>query len=251
MKKRILSSLLIIVLILPVTVFAQDLDLNSKQPADPNLKNKMESNIVAKVNGEKITSKELAQKASTNQLLMKINQIDQQFLQTLTSTESGKKVLKEYQKQQLDNLINNILLQQKAENVGITLNQKEKEQLYQQQKKRILKNNNLNQEKYLSILKNQGYKNEKEYKQQFLKNPQLKVNKLIEEKVVSNINVTSSEIKQFYEKNKEQFTKDDKTQPLEKVKPQIKELLKQQKRNKKISQYVKNIREKAEIKKNI
>ncbi|TDS28215.1 SurA N-terminal domain-containing protein, partial [Halanaerobium congolense] len=153
MKKKILSSLLIIVLILPVTVFAQDLDLNSKQPADPNLKNKMESNIVAKVNGEKITSKELAQKASTNQLLMKINQIDQQFLQTLTSTESGKKVLKEYQKQQLDNLINNILLQQKAENVGITLNQKEKEQLYQQQKKRILKNNNLNQEKYLSILK--------------------------------------------------------------------------------------------------
>lgn len=124
-------------------------------------------------------------------------------------------------KLQLDNLINNILLQQKAENLGITLSQKEKEQLYQQQKKRILKNNNLNQEKYLSILKNQGYKNEKEYKQQFLKNPQLKVNKLIEEKVVSNVNVTSSEIKQFYEKNKEQFTKDDKTQALEKVKPQI------------------------------
>ncbi|PTV93243.1 SurA-like protein [Halanaerobium saccharolyticum] len=251
MKKIILSSLLIIVLILPVTVFAQDLNLNSKQPADPNLKNKMDSNIVARINGEKITKKELAQKANTNQLLMQINQIDQQFLQTLTTTESGQKVLKEYQKQQLDNLINNLLLQQKAEEKGISLSQKKKEKLYQQQKNAIIKNNNLTQEKYLSILKNRGFKNEKEYKQQFFKNPQLKVNKLIEEVVVSDLNVTKSEIKNFYEKNKEQFTKDDKVQPLEKVKPQIKELLKQQKRNNKISQYVKNIREKAEITKNI
>ena len=251
MKKRILVSLLIIVLILPATVLAQDVNLNPEQPADPNLKKKMESNIVAEVNKRTITQKELLQKANINQLLMEINQIDQQFVQTLTSTESGQKVIKEYQKQQLDNLINNILLQQKAKNEGISLSQKEKEKLYQQQKNSIMKNNNLNQEQYVSILKKQNFKSEKEYKQQFFNNPQLKVNKLIEKKVVSDIEVTESEIKKTYEKNKEQFTKNNKTQSLEKVKPQIKEMLKQQKRSQQLSQYVSKLKKEADITKNI
>jgi len=251
MKKRILASLLVIIMILPATVFAQDLNLDSDQPADPSLKNKMESNIVAKVNGEKITRQELLQKAKINQVLMKINRIDQQFLRVLTGTKSGKNVIKEYQKRKLDNLINNILLEQQAQKSGISLSQEKKEKIYQQQKKAILKNNNLSQKQFLSILKKQGFKNEKAYKQQFLNNPQLKVNKLIEKEVVSDIKITDAEIKKFYEKNKKQFTKNNKTQSLEKVKPQIKELLKQQKRSKQIKQYVNKLRKNAQITINI
>jgi peptidyl-prolyl cis-trans isomerase C len=253
MKKSILSFLLIIVLILPVTVFAQeqDLNLNSNQPADPALKTKMESNVVAKVNNETITQKELQQTANVNQLLMKINRIDQQFVQTLTSTRSGKNVIEKYRKKQLDNLINNVLLQQKAKNEGITIPQSEKEKLYQKQKKSILENNNLSQEQYLSALKRQGFKNEKEYKQQFFNNPQLKVNRLIEKEVVSDIEVTEAEIKEVYEKNKEQFTKNNETQSLEKVKPQLKQMLKQQKQNQAIQEYLQQLREDAEIEKNI
>ncbi len=251
MKKIILVSLLIIVLILPVTVLAQDINLNPEQPADPNLKNKIESNIIAKVNGEKITKKELAQEANINQILMEINQIDPQFVQTLTKTKSGKKVIEEYQKEQLDNLINNILLQQKAKKLGISLSEKEKENLYQKRKKSILKNNDLSQKQYLSILKKQGYENEKEYKKQFFNNPQLKVNKLVENKVISDIEISESEIKKIYEKNKDQFTQNNQSQDLEKVKAQIKEMLRRQKRNKQIKEYVDQLRTKAEITKNI
>lgn len=250
-KKLISTALVIILLILPVTAFAQTLNLNPEQPADPNLKNKIESGIIAEVNGQKITKKELAREANINRILTKVNKIDQQFVQALTRTESGKKVIEEYQKKQLDNLINNILLQQKAKKLGISLSQTEKEKLYQKRKKSILKNNDLSQKEYLSILNKQGFANEKEYKQQFFKNPQLKVNKLIENKVISNIEVSESEIKKVYEENKDQFTKNGQSQNLEKVKSQIKEMLKQQKRNKQIKEYVEQLRTKAEITKNI
>jgi hypothetical protein len=247
MEKKILALILIIVLAVPLTAAAQ----NSNQPADSNVKSKTEAKIVARVNGEKITNQQLAQETNLNQLLMGINRISPQFVQTLTNTESGQKVLAKYKEQQLESLINNLLLQQQVEQKGISLTQKEKNEIYQKQKKAILERNNLNQEKFLSILKKQGFKTEKEYKQKFVKNPQLKINKLVEKEVVSNLEVSEAEIKQTYQENKEQFTKNGKTQPLEKVKPQIKEMLKQQKRNKKISQYVENLREKAEIEKNI
>jgi len=68
---------------------------------------------------------------------------------------------------------------------------------------------------------------------------------------VSDIEVTEAEIKEVYEKNKEQFTKNNETQSLEKVKPQIKAMIKQQKRNKQISDYVSQLRKQAEITKNI
>ena len=95
MKKKILALILIIVLAVPLTAAAQ----NSNQPADSNVKSKTEAKIVARVNGEKITNQQLAQKTNLNQLLMGINRISPQFVQTLTNTESGQKVLAKYKEQ--------------------------------------------------------------------------------------------------------------------------------------------------------
>lgn len=252
MKKILVSFLLISVLLAPTTIMAQELNLDADKPADPSLAKNINSNTaVAEVNGEKITQEELNQQANVNQLLQRLAQLDRQLVQILSESEAGSKVLEEYQKKKLDSIIDNLLLKQKAEEKGIELSQQEKEKIYKDQKEAIMKQQEMDQEQFLSVLKKQGYENEKAYKKEFLNNPQLKVNKLIEEEVASDIEVSEEELKKAYQKNKDVFSQKGKDTSFEKLKPQLKQMLKQQKKNKKINEYLSDLKEKADIEKNI
>mgnify|MGYP000120139267 CR=1 FL=1 len=252
MKKILLSLLLITVLMVPTTVMAQDMEINGEQPADSALAENINSNsAVAEVNGEKITQAELKQQANINQLLKRVSRIDQQLVKILAESKAGNNVLKEYQKQQLDSIIDNILLEQKAEEEGISLSSQEKDEIYQKQKQAILDQNKMDEDQFLSVLEKQGYENETEYKNEFLNNPQLKVNKLIEEEIAADIEVSESELKEAYESNKEIFAQGKENVSFEKLKPQLKQMLKQQKKRKKIDNYLSDLRKDAEITKNI
>ncbi|CCU79983.1 Foldase protein PrsA precursor [Halanaerobium saccharolyticum subsp. saccharolyticum DSM 6643] len=252
MKKILLSLLLITVLMVPTTVMAQDMEINGEQPADSALAENINSNsAVAEVNGEKITQAELKKQANINQLLQQLSQVDQQLVKILAESKAGNNVLKEYQKQQLDSIIDNILLEQKAEEEGISLSSQEKDEIYQKQKQAILDQNKMDEDQFLSVLEKQGYENETEYKNEFLNNPQLKVNKLIEEEIAADIEVSESELKEAYESNKEIFAQGKENVSFEKLKPQLKQMLKQQKKRKKIDNYLSDLRKDAEITKNI
>ncbi|TDO95050.1 SurA-like protein [Halanaerobium saccharolyticum] len=248
MKKILISLLLITVLMVPTAVLAQDAANNGEQPAGSSNQTKQ---VVAAVNGEEITSQELAQQANVNQILQQVSRVDQQLAQILSSSEAGKKVLNELKKAKLDGLIDNVLLKQAAEESNITLTQSEKNEIYKKQKDAILKQNKMTEKQFLSILKKQGYENEAAYKKEFLNNPQIKINKLIEQKVLSNIEVSEKELQQAYDQNKKAFAKSGKDTSFEKLKPQLKQMLKQQKQSQAINQYLQKLRKEAEIKKNI
>lgn len=252
MQKILFSLFLVTVLLIPTTVLAQDMELNGDQPADPSLNQSINANqVVAKVNGEKITSQELAQKANVNQMLQQVSQVDQQLVQILAGSEAGKKVLEEYQKAKLDNLINNLLLEQKAESEGIKLTQSEKDKIYKQQKSAILEQNQMSEKEFLSVLEKQGFENEEAYKKQFISNPQIKVNKLIEDEVLTDIEVSESELKEAYNKNKDAFQQSGEDASFKKLKPRLEQMLKQQKQSQAINKYLDKLRKDAEITKNI
>lgn len=249
MKKILLSVLLITVLMVPTTVLAQDMEMNGDQPADQSLN--PNNQVVAAVNGEEITAQQLAQKANVNQILQQVSQVDQQLAQILASSEAGNKVLKELRNKKLDSIIDNVLLKQAAEEADITLNQKEKDEIYQQQKNAILQQQQMTEEQFLSILNKQGYENEAAYKKEFSNNPQIKINKLIEEKVIANIEISEEEMKKAYEENKDALAQSGQDTSFEKIKPKLKQMLKQQKQGQAINQYLSELREDAEIEKNI
>lgn len=249
MKKILLSILLIIVLVIPTTVMAQKLKIDSDQPADPSLNPK--NKVVATVNDEKITSQQLAQQTNLNQILQQVSQVDQQLAQILASSKAGAEVIEKLQQEKLNSIIDSILLKQAAEESDISLSQKEKDAIYQQQKNNILKQQQISEEKFLSILKQQGFQDEAAYKAEFSKNPQIKINKLIEKEVISNIEVSEKEMRKAYTENKEALAESDKDTSFEKIKPQLAQMLKKQKQGQAINQYLAQLREEAEIEKNI
>ena len=252
MKKILVSILLITVLMVPTTIMAQEMELDGEKPADSSLAENINSNsAVAEVNGEEITQEELNQQANVNQLLQQLSRVDRQLVQILANSEAGSSVLKNYQKQKLDSIIDNVLLKQQAEEEGISLSDQEKEEIYKEQKKAIMEQNQLDQKQFASALKKQGFENEEAYKEEFLNNSQLKINKLIEEEVVSNIEISEDELKKAYEENKSSFAQGEEDVSFEKVKGQLEKMLKQQKRNQKLNEYLSNLREKAEIEKMI
>jgi glutaredoxin-related protein len=250
MKKILVSLLLITVLMVPTAVMAQEMN---GEPADPNLGQNLNANqVVATVNGEEISSQQLSQQANVNQILQQVSQVDQQLAQLLASSEAGKTVLNELQKAKLDSLIDNVLLEQAAEESDISLSQAEKDEIYEQQKSQILQQNQMDQEQFLSILEQQGYEDEAAYKEEFSNNPQIKINKLIEEEVLANIEISEEELQQAYEENKDAFAQSgQENTSFEDLKPQLEQMLKQQKQSQAINQYLSELREDAEIEKNI
>ena len=249
MKKILLSLLLITVLMVPTTVMAQDMEMNGEQPADQSLN--MNNQVVATVNGEEITSQQLAQQANVNQILQQVSQVDQQLAQILDSSDAGSKVMEELKNAKLDNIIDNVLLKQAVEEADITLSQAEKEEIYQQQKNSILQQQQMTEEKFLSILEQQGYENEAAYKEEFGNNPQIKINKLIEEEVIANIEISEEELQQAYDENKDALAQSGQDTSFEEIKPRLEQMLKQQKQGQAINEYLSELRENAEIEKNI
>jgi len=249
MKKILVSLLLITVLMVPTAALAQNTESNSEKNAAQSLN--QGNQVVATVNGEEISSQQLAQQANVNQILQQVSQIDQQLAQLLASSEAGNTVLQELQKAKLDSLIDNVLLEQAAEESDITLTQEEKNKIYEEQKAAILQQNQMDEEQFLSILEQRGYENEEAYKEEFSNNPQIKINKLIEEEVLADVEVTEAELKSAYEENKEAFEQSGQEASFEKLKPQLEQMLKQQQQSQAINQYLDKLREDAEIKKNI
>ncbi|MFN2340759.1 MAG: SurA N-terminal domain-containing protein [Halanaerobium sp.] len=252
MKKILISLLLITVLMVPTAVMAQqDMELDGEQPADTSL-SQGENEVVATVNGDEITSQQLAQQANVDQILQQVSQVDQQLAQLLSSSEAGNTVLEELQKAKLDGLIDNVLLEQAAEESDITLTQAEKDEIYEQQKEQILEQNQMDEEQFLSVLEQQGYEDEAAYKEEFSNNPQIKINKLIEEEVLENIEVSEEEMQEAYEENKDAFAQSGQEDTsFDDLKPQLEQMLKQQKQSQAINQYLEDLREDAEIEKNI
>ncbi|MGM0445986.1 MAG: peptidyl-prolyl cis-trans isomerase [Bacillota bacterium] len=160
---------------------------------------------VAEVNGDSVTANELEQFAQTQQLVMQISQVDQSFAQLLFSSDPGQNLLKEYRKVKLDELINQKLLSQAAQESNVEVTQEEKDQYFNQQVEQIKEENDLSQEEFEDVLEQQGISSVEEYKERFLENSNILVDKFLQSEVYSDINISKEEAKSYYENNKEEF----------------------------------------------
>jgi len=198
----------------------------------------------AKVGDQNITETQLNQVANTQQLLMQIAQVDQNLAQVLNDTDSGKKLLDEYRKLKLDELINEMVLKIEAEKRGINLTQSEKEEMFNNHIQQIKEQNGLTDEQLLNALKQQGIESLKQYQELFLANSNLTVNKLVEEEIINKISVSDAEAEEVYNINQDQFDAS-----FAEVKEEIKTNIIQQKLQMALKNLIDNAKESIEIEK--
>lgn len=206
--------------------------------------------VAAVVNDQKIMVKEVDQFAHLNQKLLSISKVDKLLANLLVSSPSGKKVLTEYRRKELQNLITRKLLIEEAAKQKITITESEKKSIFNQQIKKIEQKHNWSEKELLTALNKQGYKSLKEYRKFFFRkyNDLILIGKL-KKSILTNksFEVTDAEIKDYYDKHQDKYTESGQLKPLTKVREKIKKTLLQQKENRYWQEYIKQVVAKAKI----
>lgn len=190
----------IILLILAVPAAAQDIQKVNKTVSEKD------QEIAAYVNGEEISMQELEQFAGVRNILMQILQTNQEFGSVMLQTEAGQKVVDEFQKLKLEQLITNKLLVQEAKSRNLKVSDQEMNNIFDQQINALKQQNKLNEEQLEKAIQQQGFESMEEYKNLFFENNMngFLINKLREE-IVNKVKVSEQEVKEYYQNNQEQF----------------------------------------------
>ncbi len=204
-----------------------------------------EKNTVATVNGEKITSDQLSERAQIFRIFMALKSVPE-FAEFLMETKEGEEVLDTYRDYVLEKLIEEELILQEGEERGIKVNSKEIEERLStiidrteevSSKKELLQKLKKDQ-RTLHDLKKEIYRK--------LAREKLK------KRIVEDVSVSESEIRQYYEKNKDSFRDAGQNiPPLSEVKAQIREKLKKDRKDALWQKWVKKIKAEAIIVKNL
>lgn len=235
MKLKKIVLLLLVLSLVSVSVFAVEVEESEES-----------EEIVAVVGGQEISSTQLEQYANIQQLLSQIAQTDQGFAQLIASTDQGEELLNEYKKMKLDGLIDETVLQVEAKNRNISLTQEEKDQEFDSYIQQIKDSNDMTDEDILDTLKQQGIESLEQYKDLFLADPGLKINKLLEEEVFSQINVSDQEVEKYYEDNQEQIN-----QPLSDIEEDLKDNIKMQKQQAALQEFIEDVKSDMDIEKHL
>lgn len=223
--------------------------------SNPSFANEISFNpgneVVATVNGEDISLSQLEQFANIERIIMEISQLNQEFARLLYSTEAGQKLQSEYKKIALEELINESLLIQEADKSGVEVEKTEKEEMVDNHLQMIKEANNLNVEELLRILQHQGIDSIAEYKELLMSDDSLIIGKFLEKEVYSQLSVSDDEIFEVYQKNEEQFTEQIGIEGFEDVKERLKNEIMQQKQQQLLNSYLIELRNNADIEKNI
>ena len=255
--KSSIIVLLITALIFTIPVMAaEDGESNTTkqtQQSQPQQPQKPQEQVVATVNGQELTMKELDQFAGIQQLVMSLYQSNRQFAQLLLQTKSGRNLIDKYKKQKLEDLIKQTLLENEAENRELSISDKEKDKLFNDYISQIKKQNNMTDKQILDALKQQGITSMDQFKQLYFERNKgtMLVNRL-QEKVTDDISISDKKAEKYYNNNKDQFTnKDDKTKSFKEVKKQIKQQLNNQESQKVWQDFIKKLKDDADIDKKL
>lgn len=208
-KAIILVMATMLVMTVPMIANAQQSG-GMQAPEGQTQEKDQEDKVAAVVNGEEIMVSEVDQFAGTQQLVMSLYQSNQQFAQLLLQSEPGQELLKEFQKRKLDELINQRLLEQEAEDRNIEVSQQEKDEMFEQHLDQIKQQNDMSEEDLKQALKQQGIESMDQYKEMFMEQSlgDAKINKLREE-VAGDISVEESALRDYYENNPGEFEQDE------------------------------------------
>lgn len=188
-----------------------------------DLENLGEDGVVAKVNGEEIKSEEA-------------KEIIEQYQQ------QGQQVSSE---EIIDQLVEQELISQEAENQGYSVSKEEAEQTVESQMESQAQTSNMSLEEYKKLLEQQGTSFE-----DIIKDTQEQLstqNYISDELEGKDLNVSEEEAKAFYDENKEMIEQQSENASYEEAKPQIITMLEQQKQEEAVGVLVENLSEDAEI----
>ena len=197
--------------------------------------------IVAKVNGEEISREELSERARVNHLFMTLRGAPL-FAEFLMETDRGESVLNHYRGYVLDRMIEDTIIIQKAEEIGIDVSEEEIE-------KRL---NGIieatedvdNREELLSDLK-RDRRDLNDLKKEIYRRI---TREKLRRKVVEDVEVSTKDIEEFYEENRKTFRDArDRIQPLEEVRDLIRERLIGRKRSEAWQKWLSDVRKEAEV----
>jgi len=197
--------------------------------------------IVARVNGEKITREELSERARVDHLFMTLRGAPI-FANFLMETDRGQSVLNHYRGYVLDRIIEDTIIIQRAEEIGIDVSEAEIE-------KRL---NGIieatkdvgNREELLSDLQ-RDRRDLNDLKKEIYRRI---IREKLRRKVVEEVEVSTEHIEEFYKENRKTFRDArDRIQPLEEVRDLIRERLIGRKRSEVWRKWLKEIKKEADV----
>jgi len=205
-------------------------------------------NVVATVNGEKITSTELTQQAQISQIyqvmLMSVGRQLPQFAQFLLGTEQGKDFLNEYKVFVLDSLIEEKIKMQNAKNMGIEVS----EEAVQEQLQKIVDNNK--GIKDMADLESKLKENQSSLSafKKRIEDSLLRQN--LKDEVTKDVSISSEEAKKYYDEHKNEFkNQEGEVRPFEEAVGNVKAQLKSEKMNQQWQDWLSQTKEEADIEK--
>ncbi len=197
--------------------------------------------IVARVNGEKITREELSERARVDHLFMTLRGAPL-FAEFLMETDRGQSVLNHYRGYVLDRVIEDTIIIQKAEEIGIDVSE---EEIKKRLNEIIEATEDVgNRDELLNDLKRDGRDLNDLKKEIYRRITREKLRR----KVVEDVEVSTKDIEEFYEENRKTFRDArDRIQPLEEVRDLIRERLIGRKRSEAWQKWLSDVRKEAEV----
>ncbi|MCF7890186.1 SurA N-terminal domain-containing protein [Candidatus Bipolaricaulota bacterium] len=200
-----------------------------------------QSSTVAIVNGEEITKRSLARRAVIQRILLALKGVPE-FAKFLMKTKEGQRALDAYRSHVIEKLIEEELILQKAESRGIEVKDREIENRLTTIINRTKEVKN--KEELIEKLK-KDQRTLEDLKEEIRR-------KIVREKlrreVVGKVNVSESEIRNHYEKNKDSFRgKDGEVKPLAEEKDHIREKLREDKKEARWKEWLTKVKKEAKI----
>lgn len=201
--------------------------------------------VVAKVNGEKITTEEFAERAKVFNVLNQARGIPE-YYEFLLSTDTGRSFLSEYQKFILERMIEETLQVQRAKKRGIKATDSEVKEAI----------NNI-------IESSEGIKNENQLEDKLKKNDrsltELKkkirndiLRSKLKQEVVGEVSISYDEVKKFYQNNKSYFMdQEGEVRKFEAVKGKVAGVVRDMKVSQAWSDWMESAKKEADIVRNL
>jgi Parvulin-like peptidyl-prolyl isomerase len=162
--------------------------------------------VVAEVNGRQVTQEELDREANLNRLLLQLQSLDERFYQVLTSTPEGLALLQRYKREVLNNLIDQILIVQIGEKMGIVVPKETIEKLVADELNKTLSQYNMTETDLDWYLKSANLGDLETFKNRlrWIFTVQQTLQQIYQKVTESSV-ISDEEVKKFYEENKEHF----------------------------------------------
>ena len=195
-KKGFISGTLI--LILSILIFSMT---GIGQQMAPEEMSPQEEVVVATVDGEEVYMQELEREANIQGIIMELQEQNPEFVEFISTSPEGQKVIEEFKRTQMNNLIERKLLENKAEEKDITLTEEDKNEFFEEQMEMIQQQQGMGEEEILEALSQQGIESMDEFQEMMIQDhgDQLREQKLLEEIVIDEVDITEEEARELYE----------------------------------------------------